>query len=195
MRDDLKIPRENVYDANGKIITTGILCQNKQDKNYNVNTFLSKDGIRQLAGGPNKLNTRDVFNDLDSNGYYTIECNQPALNDPNHWCGKVYKSVDNMCNSFVRPDGKPDEFTKSMYTECTGTLATFKNTAATPGTPLIKSTLYKKAPAGVALAPGAAPDALTITNCKNKDCVRNKPKDITAAVCQTNCTTCGKTKC
>ena len=195
MRDDLKIPRENVYDANGKIITTGILCQNKEDKNYNVNTYLSKDGIRQLAGGPSKPNTRDVFNDLDSNGYYTIECNQPALNDPNHWCNKVYNSVDKMCSSFVKPDGTSDDIIKSMYSECTGTLATFKRTPAKAGTSLTKSTLYKKAAADATPVAGATPDALTITNCKSKDCVRNRPKGMSLADCQTNCGVCGKTKC
>lgn len=186
-RDELKVPRENVYDANGKIITTGILCKNKEDKNYNVNTYLSKDGIRQLAGGPSKPNTRDVFNDLDSNGYYTIDCTQTALNTPGHWCNNVYNSVQVMCS------GMKDQFEKSNYPECGDTLTAFKNTPAPPGTPLVKTTLYKRPVAGSAI--GNIPDAYTIANCKGKTCARSRLKGDAMTLCLSNCDKCGKSTC
>ena len=156
MRNDLKIPDT-------------ILCKNSEDKDNNVNLYLSKDGIRQLAGGSTNPNTKDIFNDLDSNGYYTIQCNQTAINTPGHWCNSMYDKVDTMCNSFT------DQFTKSMYTECDGSLATFKNSTPKDNS-LTVSTLYK-----------TGDNALQILTCQNKDCIRSiviptKPPVPTAPV-------------
>jgi hypothetical protein len=166
-----------------------------------INTYLAKDGIRQIAGGPSNPNTRDIFNDLDANGYYTMECTLNGLNDPNHWCNKVYNSVDKMCNSWVNPDGTEDKITKSSYTECTGTLQTYKdswkllNPAQIPPPPPFKSTLWKRPPVNVDPVPGAAPGALQISSCKNKTCLRNRPKGMDLKTCQTNCGICGTPKC
>jgi hypothetical protein len=166
-----------------------------------INTYLAKDGIRQIAGGSSNPNTRDVFNDLDANGYYTMECTLNGLNDPNHWCSKVYNSVDKMCNSWVNPDGTEDKITKSSYTECTGTLQTYRDSwkqlkpAQIPPPPPFKSTLWKRPPVNVAPVPGAAPGALQISECKNKTCLRNRPAGMDLKTCQTNCGNCGKTKC
>lgn len=249
-RDELRVPR-NTELANGKLVTSSVLCRNVVNRNettwqsgkpYNigdsviyqgraylvinnipadktslvpshkdaerfwkkaddVNTYLAKDGIRQLAGGPTKPNTRDVFNDLDANGYYTLECTLNGLNDSNHWCNKVYNSVDKMCNSWVNPDGTPDRFSKDSYPECSGTLQTFKDSwqkltpAQVPPPPPFKSTLWKRPPVNVAPAPGAAPGALQISSCKNKDCLRNRPKGMDLKTCQTNCNNCGKPSC
>ena len=166
-----------------------------------INTYLAKDGIRQIAGGSSNPNTRDVFNDLDANGYYTMECTLNGLNDPNHWCGKVYNSVDKMCNSWVNPDGTEDKITKSSYTECTGTLQTYKDSwklltpAQIPPPPPFKSTLWKRPPVNTASVPGAAPGALQISECKNKTCLRNRPKGMDLKTCQANCGVCGTPKC
>jgi hypothetical protein len=170
-------------------------------KTDDVNTYLAKDGIRQLAGGASNANTRDVFNDLDANGYYTMECTLNGLNDPNHWCSKVYGSVDKMCNSWVNPDGTPDIFTKNSIPECSGTLQTYRDSwkkltpAQIPPPPPSKSTLWKRPPVNVAPAPGAAPGALEISSCRNKTCLRNRPAGMDLKTCQTNCSNCGKTKC
>jgi hypothetical protein len=160
-----------------------------------INTYLAKDGIRQLAGGPSKPNTRNIFNDLDNNGYYTLECTLNGLNDTNHWCNKVYNSVDTMCNSWVNPDGTPDRFSRDSYPECSGTLKTFKDSTAPRPTLALKSTLWKRPPVNVAPAPGAAPGALEIANCKNKNCLRNRPAGMDLKTCQANCNKCGKTTC
>lgn len=141
MRNELKIPDT-------------VLCKNSEDKNNNVNTYLSKDGIRQVAGGSDNPNTKDIFNDLDSNGYYTIQCNQTALNTSGHWCNSIYNTVDTMCNSL-------DPISKSLYTECNGALATYKNTSPKDNS-LTVSTLYKK-----------GDDGLAILTCQNKDCIRS----------------------
>jgi hypothetical protein len=166
-----------------------------------VNTYLSKDGIRQLPGPATKPNTRNIFNDLDSNGYYTMECTLNGLNDPNHWCSQVYGSVDKMCNSFVNPDGTPDQFTKASVPECSGTLQTFRDSwknltpAEIPAPPPTKSTLWKRPPANAAPAPGAAPGAFEIASCKNKTCLRNRPRGMDLKTCQSNCDKCGKPSC
>jgi hypothetical protein len=166
-----------------------------------INTYLAKDGIRQLPGGPSKQNTRDVFNDLDANGYYTMECTLNGLNDPNHWCSKVYNSVDKMCNSWVNPDGTPDRFSKDSYPECSGTLQTYKDSwkklspALIPLPPPFKSTLWKRPPVGAPATPGSAPGALQIADCKNKVCLRNRPAGMDLKTCQTNCGKCGTPKC
>lgn len=166
-----------------------------------INTYLAKDGIRQLPGPATKPNTRNIFNDLDSNGYYTIECTLNGLNDPNHWCSQVYGSVDKMCNSFVNPDGTPDQFTKASVPECSGTLQTFRDSwknltpAEIPPPPPTKSTLWKRPPAGAAPAPGAAPGAFEIASCKNKTCLRNRPRGMDLKTCQSNCDKCGKPTC
>ena len=166
-----------------------------------INTYLAKDGIRQLAGGPSKPNTRDVFNDLDANGYYTLECTLNGLNDPNHWCSKVSNSVDTMCNSWVNPDGTPDRFSRDSYPECSGTLQTYKNSwqkltpPQIPPPPQIKSTLWKRPPVNAAPVPGAAPGALAISECRNKTCLRNRPAGMDLKTCQTNCDKCAKTRC
>jgi len=166
-----------------------------------INTYLSKDGIRQLPGPATKPNTRNIFNDLDSNGYYTMECTLNGLNDPNHWCSQVYGSVDKMCNSFVNPDGTPDQFTKASVPECSGTLQTFRDSwqkltpAQIPPPPPTKSTLWKRPPVNAAPAPGAAPGAFQIASCKNKDCLRNRPKGMNLKTCQSNCDKCGKMSC
>ena len=166
-----------------------------------INTYLAKDGIRQLPGPATKPNTRNIFNDLDSNGYYTIECTLNGLNDPNHWCSQVYGSVDKMCNSFVNPDGTPDQFTKASVPECSGTLQTFRDSwknltpSQIPPPPPTKSTLWKRPPAGAAPAPGAAPGAFEIASCKNKDCLRNRPRGMDLKTCQSNCDKCGKPTC
>lgn len=166
-----------------------------------INTYLAKDGIRQLAGGPSKPNTRDVFNDLDANGYYTIDCTLNGLNDTNHWCSKVYDSVNTMCNSWVNPDGTPDRFSRDSYPECSGTLQTYRDSwqklspAQIPPPPPVKSTLWKRPPVNVAPVPGAAPGALQISTCKNKTCLRNRPKGMVLKTCQENCNKCGETTC
>ena len=188
-RDDLKIPRENIYDANGKIVSNGILCRNKEDRNYNVNTYLSKDGIRQLAGGPTKPNTRDIFNDLDTNGYYTIDCTPAGLNSQNHWCNKLYNNVQEMCN------GIKDPFEKRNYPECGNTLATFKNSPIVPNMPNVNSTLFKKPEQTQNVSKSTTPDAYTINMCKNKTCIRGRPAGMTLQACQMNCEKCGDSKC
>jgi hypothetical protein len=166
-----------------------------------INTFLAKDGIRQIAGGLSNPNTRDVFNNLDAGGYYTLECTLNGLNDPNHWCGKVYDSVDKMCNSWVNPDGTQDNFSKSSYTECSGALQTYKDSwkqlkpAQIPPPPPFKSTLWKRPSVNVQQTPEAAPDALQIVECKNKTCLRNRPSGMNLKTCQTNCNKCGKSTC
>jgi hypothetical protein len=187
-RDDLKIPNENIYDSNGKIISNKILCRNKEDKNNNVNTYLSKDGIRQLAGGPYNPNTRDIFNDLDANGYYTIECTPAGLNSENHWCNKLYNNVEEMCN------GMKDQFEKRNYTECGDTLATFKNSPIVPNMPNVNATLFKR-PVQPSVSKSTTPDAYTINMCKNKTCIRGRPPGMSLATCQTNCNKCGDSKC
>jgi hypothetical protein len=164
-----------------------------------INTYLAKDGIRQLPGGPSKQNTRDIFNDLDTNGYYTIECTLNGLNDPNHWCSKVYNSVDKMCNSWVNPDGTPDRFSKNSYSECSGTLQTYRDSwkkltpPQIPPPPPFKSTLWKRPP--VIPIQGAAQNALQISDCKNKVCLRNRPSGMDLKTCQTNCANCGNPNC
>jgi hypothetical protein len=168
-----------------------------------INTYLAKDGIRQLSGLKRNLpkNTRDVFDDLDANGYYTIDCTLNGLNDPNHWCSKVYNSVNSMCNSWVNPDGTPDRFSRDSYPECSGTLQTYRDSwqklspAQIPPPPAVKSTLWKRPPVNAAPVPGAAPGALQITECKNKTCLRNRPAGMDLKTCQANCDKCGKTKC
>lgn len=184
MRDDLKIPRDNILDTNGNIITSGILCRNDQDQNHNINTFLSKDGIRQLAGGSSNLNTRDVFNDLSSNGYYTLQCNQTGLNDSNHWCNKTYNSLQGMCNQY-------NQFTKSSHPECSDTITTYKNSASTNLNPTT-STLYKT---NVPIVSGAPPSASVIMGCRNKDCIRGRQAGQSLSTCQANCNICGKGTC
>jgi hypothetical protein len=166
-----------------------------------VNTYLAKDGIRQKAGPANKPNTRNIFKDLDENGYYTIECTLNGLNDPNHWCNQVYNSVDKMCNSFVNPDGTPDQLSKSSVPECSGTLQTFRDSwknltpPEIPPPPQTKSTLWKRPPANAAPAPGEKPGAFQISDCKNKICLRNRPKGMDLKTCQSNCDMCGKPTC
>lgn len=186
MRNDLKIPSVDILDGSGNIITHNISCRNDQDKNFNVNTFLSKDGIRQLANGSVNPNTRDIFNDLSSNGYYTLQCNQSGLNDPNHWCNQTYSNIQDMCSKY-------DQFSKSSHTECGDSLTTFKNSASTNTTsgPVL-STLYKTSEV---TATGAPPNASKIMSCKNKDCIRGRPSGMTLSTCQANCSVCGKSTC
>jgi len=186
LRDDLKIPRQNTYDGNGKLINNGILCRNKDDKNYNVNTYLSKDGIRQLPGGSSNPNTRDIFNDLDTNGYYTIDCTAAGLNTSNHWCNQLYNNVQDMCNNMK------DQFEKNNYPECGNAISTLKNSQITPNMPLINSTLFKKSDTNKS---SSIPDAYTISMCKNKTCIRNRPSGMSLQICQTNCDKCGDSKC
>lgn len=183
MRDDLKIPTNTILDVNNNIITNGIVCRNDQDKNYNVNTFLSKDGIRQIAGGPNNINTRDVFNDLSANGYYTLQCNQSGLNDPNHWCSKTYNSIQDTCSHF-------DQFQKSSHLECNDTITTFKNSLSSNILP-VTSTLYKTVP----IVSGAPPTASMIMSCRNKNCIRGRQAGQSLSTCQSNCNICGKGVC
>lgn len=180
MRNDLKIPSKDIIDINNNITTHNILCRSDEDRNFNVNTFLSKDGIRQLSNGTTNPNTRDVFNDLSSNGYYTLQCSQNGLNDTNHWCNKTYVSIQDMCNKY-------DVFSKSSHTECGDSLIAFKNSKATTINPVI-STLYKTGDVNLK-------SPAMLSSCKNKDCVRGRPSGMSLAVCRENCNSCGKTNC
>jgi hypothetical protein len=166
-----------------------------------INTYLVKDGLRQLPGGPSNPNTRDVFIDLDQNGYYTVECTLNGLNDPNHWCNKVYSSVDNMCNSIINPDGSPDIFTKSSIPECSGTLQTYKDSWKSlvppeiPGPPQFKSTLWKRPAQNAVRDENYVPGALEISECKNKTCMRARLTGDALQACYANCEKCGKSTC
>lgn len=166
-----------------------------------INTYLVKDGLRQLPGGPSNPNTRDVFIDLDQNGYYTIECTLNGLNDPNHWCNKVYDSVDKMCNSIINPDGSPDIFTKSSIPECSGTLQTYRDSWKSlvppeiPGPPQVKNTLWKRPAQNAVRDENYVPGALEISECKNKTCMRARLTGDALTGCYANCEKCGKSTC
>lgn len=54
-----------------------------------INQYLSREGVRDKS-----LPTRQLFDNLEKDvDYNFITCNQDAFNDPNHWCGKLYKNV------------------------------------------------------------------------------------------------------
>lgn len=192
----------NIPANKTKFVPSQKEVENFWKKQDDINTYLVKDGIRQLPGGLSKPNTRDVFNDLDTNGYYTMECTLNALNDPDHWCSKIADSVDTMCNSWVNPDGTLDRFSKDAYSECSGTLQTYRNSwknltpAEIPPPPKFKTTLWKR-PVANTLSRSASgpPGAQQLSECKNKTCLRNRPAGMSLKTCQTNCSTCGKSQC
>lgn len=173
----------------------GTNCLYKQNLNIpnnvsckNINTYLSKDGVRQLpssvTGG--QPNSRDIFDDLSKNGYYTLQCNYKALNDPNHWCGKISASYKEWC-------GTLDRFAKASNPGCDSIpLYAEKVTDST-----ITKTLFKNLSDSEKAANSKMGiiDMATVVSCQNKDCVRNKPSNITASECKANCSKCGKTKC
>jgi len=54
-----------------------------------INQYLSREGVRDRS-----LPTRQLFDQLESTvDYNFLTCTQDALNDPNHWCGKLYRNV------------------------------------------------------------------------------------------------------
>jgi hypothetical protein len=63
-----------------------------------VNTTLVKE-IRNK----NSPVTR-VYKDLDQNTNYSLlTCNPQGLNNPDHWCGKLWSNIKDRCN---KPEGK-----------------------------------------------------------------------------------------
>ena len=173
----------------------GTNCLYKQNLNIpntvsckDVNTYLSKDGVRQLPSsvGGGSPNSRDVFDDLSKNGYYTLQCNYKALNDPNHWCNKISQSYNNWC-------GTLDRFAKASNPGCNSIpLYSQKPTDSTLTSVLFKNLTDAEKAANSKMG---IVDRATVVSCQNKDCIRNKPANITSAQCKTNCSTCGKTKC
>jgi hypothetical protein len=168
------------------------VCDDQPDKSnkkwrvaQDVNTFLAKDGIRQLPVA-NPPNSRFIFDKLSKDGYTTIQCNYKALNDPNHWCAKVHNSYQGWCN-------KLRKFSRDSRTECDSIPKYVgKSSSNTVTATLFKNLTDEEKAAN--LAKGFV-DAATIASCSNKDCVRNKPKGMSSTDCTANCKKCGKTTC
>ena len=166
--------------------STSMLSQmNMWQPAENINTYLAKDGIRQLpSGDPKNPNTRDIFDTLSSSGYTTMKCEYNALNNPNHFCNKINNSYSSWCN-------KLDPFTKASHTECQS-LPAYGSKPTTLGNSVgLTNTLYSNAPT----PSGSGPTPSQISSCQNKDCVRNLPKGVSSAQCKINCTKCGSTTC
>lgn len=156
----------------------------------NVNNWLSGPGLRDINSP-----TRLIFNQLSDNGYYTQECNVSALNDPNHWCNKVYNSYQNYCtnNKTSQLNSKPpgcDDL------NIPGSLSKFKLSPNTSVTPITK-TFYGKLPQSLIdiNTKNGTPDAYTVNTCLRQCTVDPLYKNIIDA-CKTSCMCCGlKTNC
>jgi hypothetical protein len=151
----------------------------------NINTYLSKDGVRQLpTNDPKNPNSRDIFNKLSANGYTTLRCEYKALTDPNHFCKKLSDSYTKWCNTLKLSD-------RSSHPEC-DSIPKYQSKQTTLGDASgITATLYSNAPAPAVA--GSGPTASQISKCQNSDCPRN-PK-IDKKQCASNCTKCGNTTC
>ena len=86
---------KNKDDTTNCMIKDDFKIPNNISCNF-VNQYLSKDGVRNKT-----LPTRGVFDTLESTvNYNLLTCTQDGLKDPNHWCGKLYKTVlDEKCPS------------------------------------------------------------------------------------------------
>lgn len=136
------------------------------DSHKSLNNYLSKDGIRDTSSTSRKL-----FDSLMSKGYYNHTCDVTSLNDPNHWCGQVFKTIQNKCNS------KKNIFEKNSDRLCNDEL--FKNPPTSK----------------VALAFGSGSITSQINKCKNVNCARAIPKGLTKQQCQDNCSICYQPNC
>lgn len=106
----------------------------KNMKYKSVNEYLASDGIR---GGPSNLtnefgkDTKTIYNELSSikrgnnkyPGYFDISCTQNGLNDPNHWCGKVF-------NKFNEQNCNKSDFENAPYSSVCKTFTDYKNSPA-----------------------------------------------------------------
>jgi hypothetical protein len=65
-----------------------------------INTYLVKE-IRNLTSKP-----RQVFDDLEKNTNYSLlTCNPDGMNNPNHWCGKIFNNI--LQQKCIDKNGKP----------------------------------------------------------------------------------------
>lgn len=154
-----------------------------------LNTFVSKDGIRQLPGGQSAPNTRDVFNKLSSEGYTQLKCEPVALSDVSHYCKKIYDSFDEWCNT-LDPLGKKN--TKGCSQDTASAANKTASVASNASVAIIGGVSVTKFSNEV-ITGTVSPQQ--ISTCQNRDCVRNRPSGLSMTVCKDNCKNCGKTKC
>jgi hypothetical protein len=165
----------------------------KLQATQNINTFLAKDGIRQLPLLPtdvNYPNSRNTFDALSKDGYTTIKCEYKALNTDGHWCKRIHESYQTWCS-------KLDKFTRSSHTECDSLVKYYNKQSVLGDSSGVTSTLYKNLTEQQKSSNAALGiiDAATLSTCQNKNCIRNKPQGMSSSDCKANCSKCGATKC
>ncbi len=144
-----------------------IQCTNSRN---NLNLYLSKQGLLNTSS-----QSRQMFDRFMKNGYYNIECNKEAFDDPNHWCHQVKTAIDQRCSNKT-------EFEKVTDKLCNEDLLSYAvaqnpdNTDKTIPTKFDPNSFQTRA-----------------LKCKRVSCVRQRGSN--KALCESNCNLCGNTVC
>jgi hypothetical protein len=192
--DDLKIKLTQIPTPNNFIcikehVSTNIFDDSLWKISKNVNTWLSSDGIRDV-NGPSRL----IFDQISKDGYYKQECNFKALNDPNHWCNKVYTSYQNYCklnqndNRHSNNIEGCDLFNFNTKITTPGTLSKYYSTTTND---TVTNTFFGTLPQTIIdiNTNNGTPDASTVNTCIRQCTIGNSIKDKES--CKTNCLCCG----
>lgn len=192
---ELKIKLTQIPTPNNYICIKDHVSGKSFDESFwkiskNVNAWLSSDGLRDV-NGPSRL----IFDQLSKDGYYKQECNFKALNDPNHWCNKVYNSYQSYCK-LNQKDNKLsnnsipgcDVFDFQTKTSTPGTLAKYYSTTTND---TVTNTFFGTLPQTILdiNTNNGTPDASTVNTCLRQCTIDSSIKDKDS--CKTNCLCCG----
>lgn len=193
--DGLKTDLTKIPTPNNFICTTEHVSGNTFNESFwkiskNVNTWLASDGLRDV-NGPSRL----IFDQLSKDGYYKQECNFKALNDPDHWCNKVYNSYQNYCKSNQKDyklsnNSIPgcDAFDFDTKISTPGTLSKYHSTITND---TVTNTFFGKLPQTIIdiNTNNGTPDASTVNTCLRQCTIDHTIKNKES--CKTNCLCCG----
>jgi hypothetical protein len=193
--DELKIKLTQIPTPNNFICITEHVSGKSFDESLwkiskNVNAWLSSDGLRDV-NGPSRL----IFDQLSKDGYNKQECNFKALNDPNHWCNKVYNSYQSYCK-LNQKDNKLsnnsiagcDAFDFQSKTSTPGTLSKYYSTTTND---TVTNTFFGTLPQTIIdiNTNNGTPDASTVNKCSRECTIDSSIKD--KDLCNANCLCCG----